>query len=106
VTDPIDIQKKFGGSGLDALFRQVKLYRYFGDGYGYYLVVTGRADVMIDAVMAPWDLIPLIPIIRGAGGIISGYSGQDPLDAGSSVAASRELHPEIIKILSSRPEDS
>jgi fructose-1,6-bisphosphatase/inositol monophosphatase family enzyme len=49
----------------------VKIYRYFGDGYGYYLLVKGTADIMIDAVMAPWDILPLIPIVRGAGGTIT-----------------------------------
>ena len=42
------------------------------------LLATGYADIMIDPIMSPWDLLPLIPIINGAGGIITDYHGNDP----------------------------
>jgi myo-inositol-1(or 4)-monophosphatase len=54
---------------------------------------------MIDPIMNEWDLISLIPIIKGSGGIITDYYGNDPLESDSIVAATQELHSEVIKIL-------
>lgn len=88
--------------GFDNLTKKVRLYRNWGDCYGYYLVATGFADIMIDPVMNIWDLMALIPVIRGAGGIITDYYGNDPVNGESSVAASREIHSEVIKILSGK----
>ena len=53
--------------------RKVKLYRQWGDCYGYYLVASGFAQIMIDPIMSVWDTMALIPIINGAGGIITDY---------------------------------
>ena len=54
---------------------------------------------MIDPIMHPWDLLALIPIIRGAGGTITDYFGGGPVNAGSIVATSGTIHNEVIKIL-------
>ena len=50
--------------------------------------------------MSIWDTMALIPIIGGAGGIITDYHGKDPL-AGSSIiaAGSKEIHKQVISIL-------
>jgi myo-inositol-1(or 4)-monophosphatase len=81
------------------LIRKVKLYRQWGDCYGYYLVATGFADVMIDPIMSPWDKMALIPIIYGAGGIITDYNGDDAVTGTSIVAASKGIHLDIINAL-------
>jgi myo-inositol-1(or 4)-monophosphatase len=60
-------------TGFDKLTRTVKLYRNWGDCYGYYLVATGFADIMLDPVMNVWDSMALIPGINGSGGIITDY---------------------------------
>ena len=73
--------------------------RTWGDCYGYLLVATGRADIMADPIMNPWDLIPLIPIINGAGGTITDWTGGDAVTGSSTVAANRDLHPRVIEIL-------
>jgi len=87
-------QKKF-----DTLIKQVKLYRMWGDCYGYYLIATGFADVMIDPVMSPWDSLALIPVIRGAKGIITDYHGNDPVKGNSIIAACPGIHSKIISLL-------
>jgi myo-inositol-1(or 4)-monophosphatase len=51
--------------------------------------------------MSPWDLLPLIPIIKGAGGIITDYQGNDSVNGSSAVASSPQIHSEIISILNS-----
>jgi myo-inositol-1(or 4)-monophosphatase len=55
---------------------------------------------MIDPEMSIWDSMALIPVIRGAGGTITDYHGNDPVSGKSIIATgSAEIHKEIIKIL-------
>jgi histidinol phosphatase-like enzyme (inositol monophosphatase family) len=42
-------------------------FRTWGDCFGYYLLCIGKADVMIDIDLKPFDILPLIPILKGAG---------------------------------------
>jgi len=98
-TDHLNIEKYQNIEKFNNLIRKVKLYRNWGDCYGYYLLVTGYADVMIDPIMSPWDLLPLIPIIKGAGGVITDYQGNDPVNGKSAVASSPDIHSEIISLL-------
>jgi len=85
--------------GFEKLIRKIKLYRMWGDCYGYYLVATGYADIMIDPIMNPWDLMALIPIIRGAGGTITDYYNGNPAKGNSIVATGGKIHGEVIEIL-------
>lgn len=98
-TDHLNIAKYQDAAKFDNLLSQVKLYRNWGDCYGYYLLATGFADVMIDPVMSLWDLTALIPVIKGAGGIITDYKGNDPVKGDSIIAAVPEIHEQIIKML-------
>jgi fructose-1,6-bisphosphatase/inositol monophosphatase family enzyme len=88
--------------GFEDLAGATGLLRTWGDCYGYLLVASGGADIMLDPIMSPWDLIPLVPIIRGAGGEISSWDGGDAVEGTSCVAASASLHPRIIGILNRR----
>lgn len=98
-TDHLNIEKYQDINKFNYLINRVKLYRNWGDCYGYYLLVTGYADIMIDPIMSAWDLLPLIPIIKGAGGVITDYQGGDPLKGESSIAASQKIHREVITLL-------
>lgn len=84
------------GAAFAALGRRVKQLRTWGDCYGYLLVATGWADIMCDPIMNPWDIAALIPVIRGAGGIITDWQGHDPVKATSIVAAVPGLHARVI----------
>ncbi len=98
-TDHLNIGKYQNQNSFEELIKKVKLYRNWGDCYGYYLVATGFADIMIDPIMSVWDSLPLIPIIKGAGGIITDYQGNDPIGGSSIIAASAGIHNEVINIL-------
>jgi len=98
-TDHLNIEKYQEIEKFNKLIRKVKLYRNWGDCYGYYLLATGYADIMIDPIMSPWDLLPLIPIIKGAGGVITDYQGNDPIIGKSAIASSPQIHPEVISLL-------
>ena len=98
-TDHLNIEKYKDINRFTSLIRKVKLYRNWGDCYGYYLLATGFADIMIDPIMSPWDLLPLIPIVIGAGGVITDYSGHNPINGNSIIAASPTIHSAVISIL-------
>ena len=88
------------GPAFDRLAARAKLVRTWGDCYGYLLVATGRADIMCDPIMNPWDIAALIPVIRGAGGMITDWQGRDPVKAASIVAAGTPaLHAQVITAL-------
>ena len=59
----------------------------------------GNADIAVDPIMQPWDLLALIPIIRGAGGSISDWHGNDPVKGSSIVASNPHIHKQVIEIL-------
>ena len=98
-TDHFGIGEYFNQEKFNELAKQVKLYRNWGDCYGYYLVATGFADIMIDPIMSIWDSMALIPVIKGAGGIINDYKGEDAISGTSIVASTPGIHSEIIKAL-------
>lgn len=98
-TDHHNIGKYQNQTKFDELTKIVKLYRNWGDCYGYYLLATGFADIMIDPIMSVWDSMALVPIINGAGGMITDYQGNDPIIGNSIVAATKEIHAEVIKLL-------
>lgn len=98
-TDHLNIEKFQNAKAFENLMRRVKIYRQWGDCYGYYLVATGFADIMIDPIMSVWDTMALIPIIRGAGGEITDYQGNDPVKGNSTVATAGAIHNQVIAIL-------
>jgi myo-inositol-1(or 4)-monophosphatase len=78
---------------FDRVEREVKLSRYGGDCYIYAMVAMGYVDLAIDAGLQPYDIQALVPIIRGAGGVVTTRDGADPSLGGFIVAAgSPELH--------------
>ncbi|MFI5335344.1 MAG: histidinol-phosphatase [Opitutales bacterium] len=79
--------------GFDRLAHSCRLCRTWGDAYAYLLLASGWADVVVDPVMNPWDIAALVPVIRGAGGVISDWTGGPAWPAQSTVAAATpELH--------------
>lgn len=81
------------GAAFDRLARSAKLCRTWGDAYGYFLLATGWADVVVDPIMNPWDIAALVPVVRGAGGVITDWQGGAAYPATSTIAAAtRELH--------------
>ncbi len=88
-----------GDAKWNKLVQKVKLYRTWGDCYGYLLLATGWADIMVDPIVEPWDFQAMIPIIRGANGCITNWEGEDPLNGNSVVASNKVLHRKVIDLL-------
>ena len=83
----------------EGLREEVRLMRTWGDCYGYLMVAMGRADIMIDPILSPWDLLPLIPILRGSGGVITDIYGNEAEQGNSAVVANPVLHAEVMQRL-------
>jgi histidinol-phosphatase len=75
--------------------------RTWGDAFGYLLVATGRAEVMVDAIVNAWDVACFVPIIEEAGGIFTDYAGRVTAFGGSAIATNAAIAAESRKILCS-----
>jgi len=65
----------------------VRLSRYGGDCYAYCMLAAGHVDLIIETELKPHDVIPLVPIIAGAGGIITTWEGGSAAAGGRIIAA-------------------
>lgn len=88
------------GRCFQALEEAVRLSRYGGDCYIYAMLAMGNVDLATDAGLNAYDIQGLIPIIEGAGGIISTYDGDSAALGGTVLAAgSAELHTRALELL-------
>jgi len=85
---------------FESLAARCRLQRWGGDCYAFALVAQGGIDLMVDGMLMPYDIVPLIPIIEGAGGVVTGIDGRSPLQGGTVIAAANaRLHAEALEIL-------
>jgi myo-inositol-1(or 4)-monophosphatase len=71
----------------------------WGDAYGYLLVATGRAELMLDPAMSDWDCAPFPPILREAGGFFGDWNGNESIHAQESIATTQKLLPEVLRMI-------
>jgi histidinol-phosphatase len=84
------------GAAWRALAERAALSRTWGDCYGYLLVATGRAELMTDPVLSPWDATALLPVITEAGGVYTDWQGRvTPFSGGGVVATNAALASEL-----------
>lgn len=94
----------FGKNGKAEPWKRLQEAVYYNagwcDAYGYLLVATGRAEVMLDPVMAVWDCGPFPPIFREAGGYFGDWAGNEGrIDAGEALATTPALLPRVLEAL-------
>jgi histidinol phosphatase-like enzyme (inositol monophosphatase family) len=93
----------FRGADADAFARlagRARLTRYGGDCINYGLVASGFADVVVDNDLAPYDIVPLVPIVEAAGGVVTARDGSPASGGGLVVAAATaELHERVVTLL-------
>jgi histidinol-phosphatase len=75
------------------------IQRTWGDAYGYALVATGRAEVMVDPVMALWDCAPLQVILEEAGGTFTDWQGHATIHAGEGLATNGRLLAQVLRTI-------
>jgi myo-inositol-1(or 4)-monophosphatase len=86
---------------FEALTRVVRLRRFGGDCYNYCLLAMGHIDLVVEAGLKPFDVIPLIPIVERAGGLVTNWEGGDPREGGRILAAGDPgIHAAAVKVLS------
>jgi histidinol phosphatase-like enzyme (inositol monophosphatase family) len=85
--------------GWEALTRSSALARSWGDCYGHMLVATGRAEVMVDPILSPWDAAPFTPILSEAGGRFTDKDGVAGAHGGSGISTNGVLHEEVLRVL-------
>lgn len=76
---------------LAPTFAGAGVARTWGDCYGYLLVATGRAELMVDPVLSPWDSAALMPIIEEAGGVFTDARGRRTAFGGSAIASNGRI---------------
>jgi myo-inositol-1(or 4)-monophosphatase len=78
----------------------VRLSRYGGDCYAYCMLAAGHIDLVIETNLQPYDVMALIPIIAGAGGIVTTWENGPPQNGGRLVAAGdKRVHAQALAIL-------
>jgi myo-inositol-1(or 4)-monophosphatase len=87
---------------LKRLTEATRFTRYGGDAYFFCVLAAGQTDLALDAHMQPYDIAPLIPIIEGAGGIVTTWERGPAAQGGNVVAASSHaLHEEALALIQS-----
>jgi len=85
---------------FDRVRRAARLTRYGADCYAYCLLAAGHIDLVIEAGLKPCDIAPLVPIIQGAGGVVTTWDGQPATHGGRIIAAGDPtLHAAAMRLL-------
>ncbi|GGK39832.1 histidinol-phosphatase [Salinarimonas ramus] len=88
------------GEAFARLAQGARNVRYGADCYAYCMVAAGHIDLVVEAGLAPYDIVALIPIIEGAGGIVTTWDGGDPARGGRILAAGdKRVHEEAMRVL-------
>ena len=84
-------------AAFEAVAGRARLLRYGGDCYAYCMLASGLVDAVIEAGLQPWDVQALVPIIEGAGGIITAWDGRDVQHGGTVLACGdARLHAQLV----------
>jgi histidinol-phosphatase len=89
------------GRAAERLQQRADARRTWGDCYGHVLVATGRAEIMLDAVMNVWDCAPLLPILEEAGGTFTDWKGHRTIRGGNAISTNSVLFDEVMKAVMS-----
>jgi len=89
-------------ASFERIEQVVRLSRYGGDCYAYCMLAAGHVDLVIETELKPYDVLPLVPIITGAGGVITSWEGGPPHAGGRIVAAGdKRVHAAALAMLRS-----
>lgn len=85
-TDARFTERRSRRDAWNLLASRATIARTWGDCYGYLLVATGRAEVMVDDIVSAWDAAAFLPIIEEAGGILTDWTGARTAFGGDVIA--------------------
>jgi histidinol phosphatase-like enzyme (inositol monophosphatase family) len=92
-------------AGWERVAGAAGIARTWGDCFGYLLVATGRAEVMCDPILSPWDAAALHPIVREAGGSFTDWEGHDTAFGGSAIATNHALAADVRALLTATSKE-
>jgi histidinol-phosphatase len=92
-------RKRGAWSFLERLSSTAKVSRTWGDAYGYLLVATGRAEVMVDPQMNVWDAAAVLPVIHEAGGTFTDWRGKATIYSGEGIATNGRVLKEVLGLI-------
>ncbi|HZZ73921.1 MAG TPA: histidinol-phosphatase [Pirellulales bacterium] len=101
-SDPVTFRQVDRAAHLERLIAACQLCRTWGDCYGYLLVATGRADLMVDPLLSVWDAAALQPILEAAGGSFTDWQGRPTIYTGDAIATNSRLLAEVLQITATR----
>ena len=84
---------------IDRICSRAKLTRGWGDCYGYMMVATGRAEIMLDPIMSVWDCAALAPIMEEAGGTFTTWSGEATIWGEEAVGTNAALYDTVMELI-------
>lgn len=83
----------------EKLIEATYIQRTWGDAYGYALVATGRADIMVDPAMYLWDAAPMQVILEEAGGTLTDWKGDATIHNNETIATNGRLFEQVMQII-------
>jgi histidinol phosphatase-like enzyme (inositol monophosphatase family) len=99
-TTPDMFQTAGQRAAFEAVASRARLLRYGGDCYAYCMLASGFVDVIVEASLQPYDVQALMPIIEGAGGVITSWDGGSAHNGGAVVACGDpQLHAQVLELL-------
>jgi histidinol-phosphatase len=98
-SDPANFNKREAWPFFQRLCAAARASRTWGDAYGYLLVVTGRAEVMVDPLMNLWDAAALLPILQEAGGTYTDWQGRPRIDGGEGIGTNGLVLNEVLRLV-------
>ncbi|MEO8849590.1 MAG: inositol monophosphatase family protein, partial [Casimicrobiaceae bacterium] len=88
-------------AGFSRVRTRVRMTRFGGDCYAYCLLAMGLIDIVVESSLQPYDVQALMPIVEGAGGVMTTWQGGRCDDGGDIVACGDPaLHADVLKLLS------
>ncbi|MFZ6046968.1 histidinol-phosphatase [Pseudomonas sp. CR3202] len=100
VTSPEHFQQPPYSELFEKLSSEARLVRYSGDCYAYCMLALGLVDVVLDPGLKPYDIQALMPIIQGAGGVVTRWDGGDAQHGGDVIACGDpRLHAQLLEVL-------
>jgi myo-inositol-1(or 4)-monophosphatase len=99
-TDPASYMSQDQQDAFARVKAQARMTRYHGDCYIFAMLAMGFVDVVIEGPLKRWDIAALIPLVEGAGGIITGWDGEPWRDGSKTLACGdRRVHEQAVKLL-------
>ena len=99
-THPMMFEQSEHQEAFQNLSARCRLQRFGGDCYSYCLLAHGCIDLVVEGFLQAYDIVPLVPIVERAGGVITDIDGNTPMNGGTVIAAANaRLHEIALRMM-------